>query len=243
LLNFFRKEKSTTITEIKTDIHAHWIPGIDDGAKNMDESIILIERFIDLGYSKLIATPHIMAELYPNTEESILEKLALVKEVCNQKGIDIKLEAAAEYYLDDDFYDKVIHDKPLLTFGKNYLLFELGFMVPNPRTEQTIFQLLQRGIKPVIAHPERYFFVHSEPEKILEWKERGALLQLNLGSLSVERYGEQVSKMAKFLIKNNAVDFLGSDCHKMVHLDLIESLQKSKWYSKATALPILNQTL
>jgi hypothetical protein len=127
----FQKEKSRSVDPVDlsalvTDVHSHLLPGIDDGSPNLEESIHLIRSLHEYGYRKFITTPHIFKDLYPNTPEIILQKLAIVREELKRQHIQIELDAAAEYYLDEHF-EEAIEKKTLLTFGNNYVLYELSF--------------------------------------------------------------------------------------------------------------------
>jgi tyrosine-protein phosphatase YwqE len=108
---------------ITTDIHSHLLPGIDDGVKTIKDAIAIIKKFKLLGYSKLITTPHVMSDAYPNNPAIIDEKLLLVREAIEEENIDIVLEAAAEYYVDMPFLELIEEDE-FVTFNGNYVLFE-----------------------------------------------------------------------------------------------------------------------
>jgi tyrosine-protein phosphatase YwqE len=112
---------------IGTDMHSHLLPGIDDGAVDLEDSIQLILHLKEIGYKKFITTPHIFWDMYRNNNEIILEKLKLLREELFRREIDVEIEAAAEYYCDEHF-EKLIEDQNLLTFGnKKYVLFEISF--------------------------------------------------------------------------------------------------------------------
>ena len=126
---FFKKElalKALRFSEIGIDLHSHLIPGIDDGAKDLETSIFLVKRLKDLGFTKIITTPHIMSDLYKNTADIINTGLSVLKsELINQK-IDIDIQAAAEYYVDYDFEQR-IGDENFMTFGQKEILIEFSF--------------------------------------------------------------------------------------------------------------------
>jgi protein-tyrosine phosphatase len=201
---------------LKTDLHSHLIPGIDDGSKNMEMSLALLHRFSAMGYQKVITTPHVMIDYYKNTPEIILGGLAQVQEAIAKEGIPIKIEAAAEYYMDFHLSDLIKANK-LLTFGDNHVLFELSFTNEPPGVKETIFEMITEGYRPILAHVERYPFYFDDWDTIENLSERGCLLQLNLNSLSGQ-YGPQVKKMAENLIDKDLIDVVGSDCHHMGHL-------------------------
>lgn len=230
--SIFSKPARTTIpvdlSVLKCDVHSHFIPGIDDGAETMDDSVALIREFYNLGYKKIITTPHILADGYPNTPEIIVSGLEKVRIALKNSTIPIQIEAAAEYCIDFDFGRKIEEEK-LLTFGKNYLLLEVSYLNPPDNLEQIIFKLLTSGYMPVLAHPERYNFWHHTFEKYEQLKERGILFQLNINSLT-GYYSHATKKIAEQMIEKNMIDFLGSDCHRFRHVDLI---RRAAVYEKA----------
>ena len=199
------------------DVHSHLIPGIDDGSQSMKESIFLIKSLKDLGFKKLIITPHTMSHRFPNTSQIILLGLQKLKAEIKKQNIDIEIEAASEYYLDEHFSD-LLTKRDLLTFGDNYLLFEMSFALKPVNLEAIVFKIITAGYKPVLAHPERYLFMHRDLDLYAQLKELGVLFQLNLNSLS-GYYSKPVQIIAYKLIKNGWIDFIGSDTHKEKHIE------------------------
>jgi protein-tyrosine phosphatase len=242
---FGKKEKvleSFNMAVLKTDVHSHFIPGIDDGSKSLEDSLELIGEMEKLGYSKVITTPHIMSDYYRNTPKIILGGLDLVRNALAKAGSKMQIEAAAEYYIDFDFQEK-INEKKLLTFGDNYVLFEMPFIGEPKILNTVIFDMQMAGYKPVLAHVERYEFWHKEYEKIQALKEKGVLLQLNINSLS-GYYSPQTRKMAEKMIDENMFDFLGSDCHNMNHVSLMQKTVTMPYLHKiAEYQGLINQKL
>jgi len=210
---------------LKTDIHSHLIPGIDDGSPSMEESLKLLNGFVHLGYKKVITTPHIMSDYYRNTPEIILSGLGDLKDAAKKAGIPIEIEAAAEYYVDEAFEKLVLSDN-LLSFGNRYVLFELGFMTEAPNLGEVLFQLQLAGYKPIMAHPERYPFWFDNIQKFKDFHDNGILLQVNMNSLT-GMYSPEVKRMAESMIDLGIVSFLGSDCHHGGHLDTMVYAAKS----------------
>lgn len=211
---------------LKTDLHSHLIPGIDDGSKSMEESLIMLRKFSELGFQKVITTPHVMSDYYKNNPEIILGGLEKVRAAILNEGIPIQIEAAAEYYLDHHL-DELIEKQELLTFGDKHVLFELSFVDEPPRIKDTIFNLVTQGYKPILAHVERYPYFMNKWETLEDFKRRGCLLQLNINSLSGQ-YGPHVKKMAEQVIEKDMIDVIGSDCHHLGHLNMIDSLRTNK---------------
>jgi protein-tyrosine phosphatase len=246
VLSWFRRkntseEQSANVPVI--DIHSHLLPGLDDGVQSYEEAEAIILSFKNLGYRKLITTPHVMSDFFRNTNEMILEKLEELNIALAQKGIDITVEAAAEYYLDEELIKRIETDSPLLTFGQKYLLFETNFMTEPLNLKEFIFLATTKGYKPVLAHPERYLYLQSNFEKAIDLLGRGVLFQLNISSLS-GYYSKGAQSTAQKLIDKGYVHFLGSDCHNMQHFQLLQETRKNnKYFQKAISLPLLNNTL
>ena len=137
-----------------------------------------------------------------------------------EENIDVELEAAAEYYLDFDFEAKVKEGK-LLKFGQNYVLFELSMMSAPDFLDRIIFEMRTNGLNPVLAHVERYPYWHNDLEQFEKLMDMGVLLQLNITSLGGQ-YGPQCKKVAKSLVDNNMIDFLGTDCHNLNYVEMLK---------------------
>ena len=222
---FKPKSYKAEINPFKVDIHSHLLPGIDDGVQTLKESIELIKQFHLLGYTKLITTPHIISDYYPNNREIISEKLYTVQEALKLEEIDITLEAGAEYYLDMHFLN-LIEDESLLTFMKHYVLFETDYITKPIVLEQVIHSLLEKGYIPVLAHPERYRYLHNDIEAYKRLKALGVLFQVNAKSLYNQ--SKSTSNMTHQLMKHGLVDFIGSDAHRMRDLRRLEHFLKSQ---------------
>lgn len=221
-------------------MHAHLLAGLDDGVKTHDEALLLIRNFHDLGYRKLITTPHIMSDYYRNEPDQINSKLVELNEVLKTNQVPVVVEAAAEYYLDETLIQKINAHEKILTFGSDYLLFETNFFSEPYHLNDFIFNAITQGYKPVLAHPERYQYMTME--KADELRNRGVLLQLNIPSI-VGYYGKPVERMSIKLIEAGWVDFLGSDCHNELQWKAVEHAFQNKNFKKALDLPLLNNTL
>ncbi len=208
------------LSVLRCDVHSHFIPGIDDGAQTLEQSIEMLTAMRELGYRKVVTTPHSMADGYKNTPEIILGGLAKVRAEVARVGLDIEVDAAAEYYLDHELERKVT-DKEVLTFGDNLLLFELPFLSEPQVLLSVIFLMQTAGYKPVLAHPERYSFWYNDFSKYERLKERGVLFQLNMIALS-GAYGPQAKQISEKLIDAGAYELIGSDCHSMGHVEAMK---------------------
>ncbi len=219
---FFKKKqlKLPDYSVVKTDIHSHLLPGIDDGSPDLNTSLELIKGMKTLGFKKLITTPHVLSDMYPNTTEIILEKLSIVQEAIAEEGIDIELHAAAEYFIDDFFKEKLNQKQALLTLKDNYVLVEFSMASPPMDLKEMFFEMQMQGYQPVIAHPERYIFAEHNKRFFTELKDAGYNFQLNTLALS-GFYGISVAKLAAYLIENEFYSFVGSDLHNQNYLDAL----------------------
>ena len=242
--NLFKKKEVLLpfdLGRFKSDMHSHLIPGIDDGAKDMDQTIAMLAKFESLGYKKVVTTPHIMTDSFPNNPEIILSGLEKVKNEIKKVGIEIEIEAAAEYYFDETLMPK-IKNKELLTFGDNYVLVEFAFHSPPQFLDQLFFELKTHGYRPVIAHFERYLYYLGKIDKAEKWRSEGINIQINLNSL-FGQYGPEVQKQAEKLIDEGQFDFVGTDCHRIEHLMILEKNLSSPYLHKIGKYLIKNMVL
>ena len=215
ILNLFKSKPTLKelIPNNFIDIHSHVLPGIDDGAKNLDESLLLIKKIKDLGFSKIIATPHTYQGLYNNTSSSIKNSYNKIKDKVDKK---IEIQYASEYMIDETLIEK-IDKKKLLCLQKNYVLVEMSFFSAPINLYEVIFKLRVNDYIPVLAHPERYRFIFDDFNKFHKLKKAGCEFQLNLLSLT-GYYGKDVAIISDKLLKNNMIDYCGSDIHNINHV-------------------------
>ena len=242
--NLFKKKEVLPpfdLGRFNSDMHSHLIPGIDDGAQDMDQTIAMLAKFESLGYKKVVTTPHIMTDSFPNNPEIILSGLEKVKNEIKKVGIEIEIEAAAEYYFDETLMPK-IKNKELLTFGDNYVLVEFAFHSPPQFLDQLFFELKTHGYRPVIAHFERYLYYLGKIDKAEKWRSEGINIQINLNSL-FGQYGPEVQKQAEKLIDEGQFDFVGTDCHRIEHLMILEKNLSSPYLHKIGKYLVKNMVL
>lgn len=243
MFGLFKKKKEPLFdfSAIGADMHSHILPGIDDGAKTLSDSLILAQRFKALGFKKLVATPHIMADYFRNTPATVHRALDTLREGLLQNSIDLEVDAAAEYYLDETFENK-IQKKEVLTFGKNFLLFELSYINAPHNLFEVIAKIQDAGYQPVLAHPERYPYYYNSIESHQQIRETGCFLQLNTISLT-GYYGKNSKQTAEELIDNYCVDFLGTDMHHVRHADALKESLSSDRLQSILAQPQINNLL
>lgn len=221
--NFFRPKKLKNPVDLSgliTDMHSHLIPGIDDGSADMDTSVTMIKEMKALGYRKLITTPHISSDFYPNTPEILQNGVTLLNEKLQEENIRITIDVAAEYMIDDGF-TKLFEKGLLQTFSNNYLLVELPHYQAPPNLYEITFDLQIKGYRIMLAHPERYLFWINDFKKFEDLKNRGVYFQMNINSLG-GYFSKEVKKQAEKLIDADMIDFLGSDLHNLNYLQLLK---------------------
>jgi protein-tyrosine phosphatase len=233
MLSIFKK-KTFLVDYISgiTDFHNHILPGIDDGAKTVEESLRLIKEFENIGIHNFVATPHIIGEYYPNTPQTISEAYESLKP--NLPG-SLKLSYAAEYMMDQHFID-IIENKEVLMVTKNNVLVEMSYFQPPINLNEILFKIQNNSFSPILAHPERYAYLHSNDlQKYKNIKSRGCDLQLNMLSLS-GYYGNGIQKTAYSLMENNMIEFISSDVHRIDHIEKIKKIKLSQRH-----VPIINR--
>jgi protein-tyrosine phosphatase len=212
--------KEVDFSAIKTDMHSHLVPGIDDGSPDTATSVTLKKGLEALGFAQFITTPHIMWDMYKNTTETIEDALQQLQQEPNQQNI----RPAAEYFMDEYFDGLVNRDEPLLTISAKKVLVEFSFVSPPMDLKEKLFNLQMKGYQPILAHPERYQYFSGKKSMYDDFKSMDCLFQVNLLSLS-GYYGKIPAELASYLISKKYIDFVGTDLHHQRHL---EALQNSK---------------
>ena len=243
MFGWFSKNKDLDpldFSALRTDIHSHLIPGVDDGSPDVETTILIIKELQNLGYKKIITSPHVMSDFYKNSSEIILKGLDDVRTELKNQNINIEIDAVAEYYIDYDFEQKIGKEK-FLTFGDNYILVELSFIEASKNFFEIIFKLQLEGYKVVLAHPERYNYF--DMKDYINLVDRGVFLQVNLLSL-IGYYSPIIKRKTEDLIAANMISFLGSDCHNIKHAELYKKCQTKKaWHDLYNSGKLLNSSL
>ena len=203
------------------DIHSHILPGIDDGSENLAQSTDLLNRLNSMGFSKCIVTPHTLPEIWENTSEGITATFNSTKLQLEEPLNNMLYRAASEYMINESFLQR-LQTEPLLTLKDNYVLIEMSYLNPPLALKEIIFEIQLKGYQPLLAHPERYLFYHNNTKMYETLKKLEVQFQLNLLS-SVGYYGSSVAKTTDFLLKENFIDFVGSDVHHLRHVNSFEN--------------------
>ncbi len=229
---FFKKKKKEKRRGpiLSVDVHSHLIPNIDDGSRSLEESLVLLHGFEALGYEKLIITPHIMSDSYPNSATTILNGLDALRQEAEKNGIALVLEAGAEYYLDEHFFEEMQQEK-VMSIANRYVLFESSYISKPLQIEEMIFAIGEAGYEPMMAHPERYRYIRDPEKEYRRFKDLGVHFQVNINSFG-GHYGKQAEGLANFLSEAGMIDFLGSDVHHRKQIDTLSELFYSDVYHK-----------
>ena len=224
--SFFFKKKNQNLFKGLIDFHNHLLPGIDDGSKSIEQSQEMLKIYNELGIEKLIASPHIFKDLYPNTPKTIKKSYNSLKPSWIDKETKV-LRYGAEYMVDEFFLKELDKKSELLTCFKNHVLIEIPFFGQLNLLEEALFKLQNMGYVPILAHPERYVAIESS-KKIEELKSRGAKMQLNALSL-IGFYGKEVKEKSNKFLRSQLYDLICTDAHNPYQLKKLKEIQlKSK---------------
>lgn len=244
MFGLFSKKAAVKVPEdygtLGTDLHSHLLPGIDDGSPDLATSLELIQALQQLGFSKLITTPHVMSDFYPNTRDVILRKRDEVQEAITEMGIPVQFDAAAEYYIDESFA-ALFQREPLLTLPGNRVLVEMSFHQPYPNLHQVLFDLQMKGYHPILAHPERYPY-YNKVEQFEELRQIGCVLQVNLLSL-IGYYGKPIQHNARKIIENGLAAYIATDLHHERHAGKLKEALTHELVGKALQGALQNNAL
>lgn len=208
---------------LKVDIHNHILPGIDDGSPDIATSLEFLRRYHQLGINTVVATSHIRHPLFPNSRDIIRAAWEQLESAPGRQEIPVKLLFSAEYFIDDHFLDLLMKDE-LMPFAGGYILAELSLSSRSYLDmEQIAGQMISKGLRPILAHPERYLYWSKSLEVFQKLKQAGWLLQVNLMSL-IGYYGKIEQKVSTQLLQDGLVDLIGTDAHRLNHFDVIGSI-------------------
>lgn len=208
------------------DIHSHILPEIDDGSRNIEETITMIAEAYKNGVTAIIATSHYMEGNYEVNKNKREEMVNILQEILTIKELPVKIYIGAEAYISPNLINHIKNDEIPTLNNSKYLLFELPMNAPYLGIYNEINHLKDLKITPILAHPERYSYIRNDINKLYELVENGVLLQCNIGSF-VGKYGKDAKNFVTKLAKENLIGFIGSDCHRQasIYSDL-EKMQK-----------------
>jgi exopolysaccharide biosynthesis protein len=226
------------------DIHSHIIPNVDDGARSVEETFNILKEAQEAGFTDVILTSHFLLNYYETNAQELIFWKEKLQEVLKKQGTKINLHSGMEIYITNQM-EELLENKKILTLANSrYMLIELPLATNVKYFDYVVYYLEAKGIKPIIAHPERYKCVQKDPDIVEEYIEKGCLIQCNYGSI-VNLYGREAEKTIKTLLKKNQVHFLGSDVHRengtyLIILDAIKKIRKIIGKNKINELTTIN---
>lgn len=196
------------------DLHTHLLPGIDDGAKSLEEAIQIIKQGKEIGITAICTTPHLSSGFSKDRTEKIMGNFLMLQKRVSEEKIDMQIYLGSEIDLRIDFDSVKKFPFFFINQTQKYLFLELPIGEFPPFTERILFSLLIEGLSPILAHPERSLSKEGDFERIEKLKDSGILIQVNAGSLLGD-FGKMIQRGAKRLLEENLIDFISSDAHDL----------------------------
>lgn len=198
------------------DFHSHILPQTDDGSISIEETINILKEAKQVGFTKVISTSHYLEGYYESNQKERNELLEKIK----QENVEVELYLGSEIYISENMIEFLKDKKASSINNSRYVLFELPMGNETMLTKEMIYRLIENNYVPIIAHPERYSYVQDNPEYVEELLQMGAMFQANYGSI-IGLYGKKAEKTVKKLLKENLIQFLGSDVHREEHVYIL----------------------
>lgn len=210
------------------DAHCHILPGIDDGPTDERGTLAIARLLIEMGVSRVVATPHVISDVFPNSTGTIVEAVENAKRLLAASGLDLQVEAGAEYYAEPALLDRIARDD-LLSFGdERYVLFEAPVERAPMLLEELVFEFKSAGYTPLLAHAERYRFLQRDRDAIDRLRRMGVRFQINHPSFLLPKTSRR-GEMARWMYIKGLVDLLGTDMHRaasFAHRDVYAELRR-----------------
>ena len=199
------------------DIHSHILNEVDDGSVSLENSIEILKKAEEAGFTDIILTPHFIEGYYENIKSEISPKIKDLKQAVYNENIEVTLHHGNEVFLSENS-PKLIYDCKAATLANTrYVLFEVPFTTKMMNLEEILNQLIEMGCIPILSHPERFSFIQEDPSSLIKLLKMGVLAQSNYGSF-IGMYGKEAKKTAEILLENRLIQFLGSDVHRHGHI-------------------------
>ncbi len=230
MFNLFGRSKKNATLFYHTDVHCHILPGVDHGAKNIQDGINLLKADMEMGINRVIFTPHVTSETFENTPETLTQAFNTFKQAVKEEGLQVEMHLSAEYRI-DDYWQKEYAAGHVIPMPGNYVLLENSFSQELIGSDKMMFDLMCKGYHPILAHPERYPYLADNKERYEKFHNTNVKLQVNILSLS-GYYGHAVRDTARWLVNQGLVDMLGSDIHHISHVEVIKDYLRSRDWRK-----------
>ncbi len=196
------------------DLHSHLLPGIDDGAPDLETSLAMARAFVEQGVECVACTPHILPGLYHNTGPQIRQAVAELQSRLEEAGIPLKLVSGADNHIVPDFVDGLKRGQLLTLANSAYVLAEPPHHIAPARLEELFFNILLAGYVPVLTHPERLSWIENKYDVVQRLAAHGVWMQITSGSLT-GRFGRRPRYWAERMLEEGIVQILATDAHNM----------------------------
>lgn len=211
-MGLFGKKEKNAYKASMTDIHCHILPGVDDGAKNMDQAKDMVDLAYSEGIDTIIATPHYMPDGDNATVQMIREKAALLQAYADEQDYDMTILPGNEIYYSSEVEDLLEEGNICTLAGTEYVLVEFSPMDEARYIRNSLAQLQNMGYTPILAHAERYENLCKDLDRIAELRDMGILIQVNSAAIMGD-FGKPTKSLTEKLLKKQMVDFVGTDAH------------------------------
>lgn len=199
------------------DLHSHILPGVDDGAQTIEDSIEMAKEAVSQGITHLMCTPHHNNGKYSNTAQQVITKVDELQDLLNQNGIPLTLLEGQEVRITGSLLEDIHNQEILFTdLNNTYILIEFPSGDVPEYSEQLFFELMSEGHTPVIVHPERNAIFRKDPNRLIPFLQMGVLTQLTAPSITGV-FGKDIQKTAKLMLKHNMLYMVASDAHNLRH--------------------------
>ena len=216
---------------MKLDFHSHILPGLDDGAVDVDDAVALVSTMKDWGFERLTCTPHITNK-FRNTPQTIRKAFEELQEALYLQTVQIEMKMSAEYRLVPETWPEVLEKNWLMPIEDRFILMELPIFNPEDigdlKPLEEFKKVVSLGLTPLLPHPERYFYLSKK--ELMSYLEAGVEIQSNYGSLA-GLYGKEAYDNVKALVEEGVVSYYGTDMHNMHYVNVI-----GKWFSEGNPI-------
>ena len=206
---------------MKLDFHSHILPGLDDGATDLENSVALAIAMKGWGFERITCTPHITNK-FRNTPDTIRPAFEALQEALYVKGVDVELKMSAEYRLVPETWPEVLEKNWLMPIEDRFILMELPIFNPEDIKEikplEEFKKIVSLGLTPLLPHPERYWYLSKA--ELMSFLEAGVKIQSNYGSLA-GLYGDEPQRNVIALAEEGLVSYYGTDMHNLHYVDVI----------------------
>lgn len=211
-----------------TDIHSHILFDVDDGSRDIEESVELLRKLSNIGFNNVILTPHyIDGSEYCSGNKEKKCKFKEIQDELESQGININICLGNEIFINNNIYDLIKEGKIHTLNNSRYILVELPFHNEIMNLEDVIYELKIKGLIPIIAHPERYTYFQDNYKEVDRLREEGFLFQANYASV-LGYYGKDSQKLLKYMLKKGYIDYFGTDIHRTTKTYVIDNFEKIK---------------